>query len=330
MTIFLEFPTLACACFSAVGLLPLDKGVVTYHGFRAITSYAENRNPKLCSLVKKVQKINAVLDIGTACWTVGRLINSLDKKYRLFQVIYNYYWFSNLVGWGLLIGVLVIAVGSVKLMNKYFSNKVLKELKGGDEGIAIDCKKPYNRVLQQALTLTGVISNIALAVLSTAPYFYATCAVLQGITLLNQAKEKWIQQVTRAVPRVVVPALAGVQSVDFFHYFRIFDRKNNPEACAICLDDEEPANIYFCGNHIYHAACAIEAIKAKNQLTLTNAGVQYKPWEKDSNKRYTFTLNRENVSPCPSCRQPPVDHDLEIKVKTIYSRAPYSAAIKYA
>ena len=282
------------------------------------TIHLEATNPHIAQHIHKTHTVFSSVDFALFCLGIKQVADAIQQKHgitilgsldfhsRVFMTPNNLKVTCTFLG---LSGVLFFAAYKISsMLNQYFEpykdrQAFLSEAAIPDQEIrkiTVDFGRPTSQKLAQQLLIVRIIINGALTVLSPSRMLPLLNLLAQSYSLIKLSHFKWLNFIrvfdwdqTAAISKVIIS------------YRALLTPFSNPKAadkCAICMDDEQKPDSYFCTYHPFHDKCVTQMIASKSD-TFEN-GNSYVLTTETSNTgstsySYDVTLAQANLPSCP-------------------------------
>ncbi|MGH2611434.1 MAG: hypothetical protein ACRDFB_00115, partial [Rhabdochlamydiaceae bacterium] len=266
----------------------------------------ESTNPHIAQHAHKIQTVFNMADIGWVIWGIKATVDELKKKYDVTTLTSHWsarHYIGGSVGIFTVISLTAFVASS--LLNKYFQPRkdpsVLLEADQKTQNISITFERPASQLWAQRLFIVRIVSNIALACLSSSRALPICSLLGQTYSLIKLSQLKWLNfsRVFEFTPHTFIQPRIKKVKISYRALLTPFSNSIKEDICAIC--QEEKPTSYFCSYHAFHDACLIKLIDKKSECFNQNSSyirldIQSRNGASSS---YQVSLIETNLPNCP-------------------------------
>lgn len=314
-----------------------------YHGGQALISHQKYVSPELYRKMEKINSWMTCLDLVSIFWGFGNLVNAIEKKYRFFDFSKPWDLFSGIVKrsaicYATFFISLGVGIYAVRKLGQIFGppgnpKKMLQDslceglpkteqdkIEANLKNVSLIWNQPLGKEDGKLITLSHLVINVGLFILSENRFSTAVNASLVGFRLYKQLKEKWLEY---KVTYLDETRMGQIEKLNI--YYRCFlypfqNKSENPD-CGVCLDTKPIS--YFCSKHAFHDVCIMGSIYSASQKFIDHfISLEYQKntvW-KDNKKYVTCSVQvpTDKLPSCPSCRERPEGNHFNVDFKPFH------------
>lgn len=303
---------------------------ITYFSESAIqagVSFVESSNSWFFEKVNKVQSLVYAANLGAIFVGFLALAESLDKKMGLYKVLAGPSGQSLVFPIVCVIGGIGLVVFKiVKTINSYFRPNENLALALADfppterSLMAVSWGNSAYQKWMQRFEVAKLVISIALLFFSANPYFFGASGALQLYSFWKICKWKSIRfDRIYVVPKDIFDRSNGPLRFTFSYFCSIFPANANTDQCNICRD-RQVTSLFHAG-HSFCNPCLVNTIAGRSVEFLRQTRWERTIMQKKQNGQivdeypsYKIIFLKNNLPPCPLCRERPAYHEMQVSV----------------
>ncbi len=322
--------SLAASNFAKLPLLPAI--YTAYNGVEAYITHRQNQDLKYFERIEKKKFVLLSLNLVSAFWSYGKLLDALGGRFSLFQFsrswsLLQVYSFAAL-SFGAAAAWVLTASAIVSLVQKRFEKRedpkeILQEqypsIKDFNDTEIKWGGLPLAQFLEELLYVTRIALNVGILIASPSRFLFAINVPLLGYSIYQLAQRKWLQFTRTFEKEVFIENVKTTVKAKLVYVRLIFPlnseetESKKSEECSICLEVDVNPDTYFCASHVFHIGCIIKHIYSKSGSMIKDS--RFTPM-RDLNENLTWKveLTKDSSPSCPGCRGVPLKNDVEVHI----------------